>query len=77
MDSVKRIRDHGYKEVMLLGQNVNSYHDEFPLSISLIIRSTSRSVVFPELLQCVAEAVPEMRIRFMSPHPKVSHFCLI
>ena len=61
MDSVRRMRDHGYKEVLLLGQNVNSYCDD----------SRGNIVRFPELLSSIAEIAPEMRIRFMSPHPKV------
>ncbi|KAK8791595.1 hypothetical protein WA588_001599 [Blastocystis sp. NMH] len=60
MDSVRRMRDHGYKEVLLLGQNVNSYCDD----------SRGNIVRFPELLSSIAEIAPEMRIRFMSPHPK-------
>lgn len=62
MDSVRRMRDHGYKEVLLLGQNVNSYCDD----------SRGNIVRFPELLSSIAEIAPEMRIRFMSPHPKIS-----
>ena len=39
------------------------------------IRS-KQGILFPELLQRVAEAAPEMRIRFMSPHPKVIIFII-
>ena len=53
---VRDLRDKGYKEVTLLGQNVNSYKlDDFD---------------FPKLLRRVAEEVPEMRVRFTTSHPK-------
>ena len=51
----------GYKEVTLLGQNVNSYRFERP---------DGEVVTFPMLLRRVAEAVPGMRVRFTTSHPK-------
>ncbi len=58
---VKDLEARGYKEVTLLGQNVNSYAFE----------TESGSVItFPELLRTVARAVPTMRIRFSTSHPK-------
>ena len=56
------LRDRGYKELTLLGQNVNSY--KFPKE------GTDEFILFPELLRKVAEAVPEMRVRFTTSHPK-------
>ena len=53
---VRDLRDRGFKEVTLLGQNVNSYHFE--------------DIDFPTLLRRVAEEVPEMRVRFTTSHPK-------
>ena len=53
---VRDLRDRGFKEVTLLGQNVNSYHFE--------------EKGFPELLRRVAEEVPTMRVRFTTSHPK-------
>ena len=53
---VRDLRDKGYKEVTLLGQNVNSYKFE--------------NIEFPALLRRVAEEVPEMRVRFTTSHPK-------
>lgn len=53
---VKDLHDHGYKEVTLLGQNVNSYQ--------------FNDISFPVLLRRVAESVPDMRIRFTTSHPK-------
>ncbi len=59
---VRDLRDRGYKEVTLLGQNVNSYN-ALPSGEGL-------AVGFPELLRLVAQAVPEMRVRFTTSHPK-------
>lgn len=50
------LRDRGFKELTLLGQNVNSYR--------------CGDTTFPMLLRLVAEAVPEMRVRFTTSHPK-------
>ena len=53
---VRDLSDRGFKEVTLLGQNVNSYN--------------FNGMGFPSLLRTVAEAAPEMRIRFTTSHPK-------
>lgn len=58
---VRDLRDRGYKEVTLLGQNVNSYQAQ---------EGEGRKVLFPDLLRKVAQAVPEMRVRFTTSHPK-------
>jgi tRNA-2-methylthio-N6-dimethylallyladenosine synthase len=50
----------GYKEVTLLGQNVNSYRFE----------SGDETITFPRLLAIVAEHAPGVRIRFTTSHPK-------
>ncbi len=50
----------GYKEVTLLGQNVNSYN----------FKSADGEIKFPQLLETVAEKFPTMRIRFSTSHPK-------
>ena len=60
LNEVLDLRDKGFKEVTLLGQNVNSYRYE----------SDGVTVGFPELLRRVALAVPEMRVRFTTSHPK-------
>ena len=56
LNEAKDLQAKGFKEVTLLGQNVNSY--------------CAGEVRFPQLLALVAEAVPEMRIRFTTSHPK-------
>ena len=58
---VRDLQEKGYKEVTLLGQNVNSYR---------YVASDGREVEFPDLLELVADAVPDMRIRFTTSHPK-------
>ena len=66
---VRDLRDRGYKEVTLLGQNVNSYHlPDNPEIPGIPGRPDSQG--FPALLRAVAEAVPEMRVRFTTSHPK-------
>lgn len=65
VDSILReVRDleaRGYKEVTLLGQNVNSYRAQ-------AVDGTTTD--FAALLRTVARAVPKMRIRFSTSHPK-------
>ena len=51
----------GFKEIILLGQNVNSYNFE---------ESDGRHITFPELLRRVAQRAPSTRIRFTTSHPK-------
>lgn len=55
------LRARGYKEVTLLGQNVNSYN---------YVDAQGGSVNFARLLRMVAGAAPDMRIRFTTSHPK-------
>ena len=64
---VRDLRDRGFKEITLLGQNVNSYrfHPENPASLESL-----GSLEFPSLLRRVAEEAPELRIRFTTSHPK-------
>ena len=61
LSEVRDLAAKGYKEVTLLGQNVNSYR---------FCREDGTQVDFADLLEAVAEAVPEMRVRFTTSHPK-------
>ena len=65
VDSILRevgdLAEKGYKEVTLLGQNVNSYRCQ---------TADGGEVTFPQLLRVVAEAAPQMRVRFTTSHPK-------
>ncbi len=56
------LAERGYKEVTLLGQNVDSFKWENP--------ETGKVVNFAELLIMVAEVSPDMRVRFSTSHPK-------
>lgn len=55
-EEVRQLAEEGYKEITLLGQNVNSYNDE--------------GQRFADLMRIVAEEHTEIRFRFSSPHPK-------
>ena len=63
LNEVKDLEARNFKEVTLLGQNVNSYH-------ALRDDNGGADVTFPQLLAMVAEAVPGMRVRFTTSHPK-------
>ena len=54
--------NQGYREVTLLGQNVDSYKWENP--------ETEQTVNFAELLEMTAKVAPDLRVRFSTSHPK-------
>lgn len=58
LDEVKKLVECGYKEITLLGQNVNSYGNG------------TNDISFPELLRRVAAIEGKFRVRFMTSHPK-------
>lgn len=59
---VADLRSKGFREVTLLGQNVNSYR--------CVNEDTGEVTDFPRLLALVAENAPDMRVRFTTSHPK-------
>lgn len=61
LNEVRDLKRRGYKEVTLLGQNVNSYLHE---------GADGKTVSFPELLRLVAQEADGMRVRFTTSHPK-------
>jgi tRNA-2-methylthio-N6-dimethylallyladenosine synthase len=68
LKEVRDLRDRGFKEVTLLGQNVNSWHlteDSHSLPAG-----RDGEGAFPYLLRLVAREAPNMRIRFTTSHPK-------
>jgi tRNA A37 methylthiotransferase MiaB len=82
VDEVKLLRDQGVKEITLLGQNVNSYHDRGDEAVAEGEHQNSAGFSemfklrggsgtrFADLLDQVSDAAPEIRFRFTSPHPK-------
>ena len=60
LNELKDLQAKNFREVTLLGQNVNSYHFE----------KDGMTIDFPQLLKIVAEAAPEIRFRFTTSHPK-------
>lgn len=60
LNEIRDMQQKGFKEVTLLGQNVNSY----------LYDDSNRKIDFPSLLEIVAQAFPTMRIRFTTSHPK-------
>ena len=71
LSEVRDLHTRGYKEVTLLGQNVNSYCWQ-PAADQIVNGKypNRQSLDFADLLQTVAQAVPDMRIRFTTSHPK-------
>ena len=59
---VRDLKERGYKEVTLLGQNVNSYR--------CVGTQENEMVTFPQLLRTVAHEAYPMRVRFTTSHPK-------
>lgn len=60
LNELRDLRDKGFREATLLGQNVNSY----------LFEDERRTINFSALLSMVAEEAPLMRIRFTTSHPK-------
>lgn len=60
LNEMADLEQKGYKEVTLLGQNVNSYK----------FISNGEEIKFPQLLETVAVKFPSIRIRFSTSHPK-------
>jgi len=58
----QNMHDRGYKEVTLLGQNVDSYKWKNP--------ETKEVVSFAQLMEMVAKVAPDLRVRFSTSHPK-------
>ncbi|MBD5379707.1 MAG: tRNA (N6-isopentenyl adenosine(37)-C2)-methylthiotransferase MiaB [Bacteroides sp.] len=62
LNELTDLQKRGFKEVTLLGQNVNSYN--------FVDTESGKKTGFAELLEMVADTAPEMRVRFTTSHPK-------
>lgn len=77
---IKELSQQGYKEVVLLGQNVNSYNDTSETTelkpaaraegFETVYRVPQVGLDFTGLVDIISKIDPEIRIRFTSPHPK-------
>lgn len=69
IEEAKSLLDQGYKEVTLLGQNVDSYRWNITKK-GEIINKDEEPVSFARLMEMVALVSPDLRIRFSTSHPK-------
>lgn len=69
VQEAKELFENGYREVTLLGQNVNSYRWNITKK-NEIIEPEKPTVSFAELLEMVAQVNPLLRVRFSTSHPK-------
>ena len=60
LDEIKRFADKGYREIILLGQNVNSYGND----------SDDKDMTFARLLEEICKIEGDFLVRFISPHPR-------
>ena len=74
LDEVRNLSENGYKEITLLGQNVDSYlwygggmKKDFSKATPM---QQATATEFPQLLKMVAETFPNMRIRFSTSNPQ-------
>ena len=84
VDEVAMLADSGYKEITLLGQNVNAYNDHSTSSslsrpglqslyaegFGSNVKASQSGTRFVELLDQLSRKAPNVRLRFTSPHPK-------
>ncbi|CAL2036140.1 unnamed protein product [Caenorhabditis brenneri] len=81
VEEVRILRDQGYKQITLLGQNVNSYRDMSSMDFAstssegvpgfkTVYKPKTGGLTFTTLLEKVSDVAPEVRFRFTSPHPK-------
>lgn len=74
LNEVKELYNNGYREVTLLGQNVDSYRwsDDPKIRGKKLIDLKDTDIVFnfANLLEAVAQVAPDLRVRFSTSHPK-------
>lgn len=64
VSDVKKYVEKGYKDILLLGQNVNSYGNDFKYEVE------EERVHFAKLLEAICQVEGEFWLRYVSPHPK-------
>ena len=74
VNEARDLFERGYREVTLLGQNVDSYHFSPPRTssqtLSPDLEGSGTTVSFANLLEMVAQVDPDLRVRFSTSHPK-------
>ncbi|MGW8184676.1 MAG: tRNA (N6-isopentenyl adenosine(37)-C2)-methylthiotransferase MiaB [Candidatus Moraniibacteriota bacterium] len=70
IEEIKSLVKNGYKEITLLGQNVNSYRGELKIKNEKLKISGSQTLNFSDLLKKINEIPGDFWIRFMTSHPK-------
>lgn len=74
LNEIRDLADKGYKEITLLGQNVDSYRWSEDISLRgkklIELSNTDQVFNFANLLEAVAKEAPGVRIRFSTSHPK-------
>jgi tRNA-2-methylthio-N6-dimethylallyladenosine synthase len=72
VNECRELFENGYREVCLLGQNVDSYHQPAKMSDSAeqIIDVYAAEITFARLMELVAQISPLLRVRFSTSHPK-------
>lgn len=70
VDEARELFDNGYRDVTLLGQNVDSYKWKPEESVESLADQQPQTTNFAQLLERVALISPELRVRFSTSHPK-------
>ncbi|TDG95517.1 tRNA (N6-isopentenyl adenosine(37)-C2)-methylthiotransferase MiaB [Cardinium endosymbiont of Culicoides punctatus] len=70
VEEAKKLFDKGYKEITLLGQNVDSYNWTPTNATATTVIHNNQTVHFAKLLAMVADIDPSFRVRFSTSHPK-------
>ncbi|MEP6466236.1 MAG: tRNA (N6-isopentenyl adenosine(37)-C2)-methylthiotransferase MiaB [Parafilimonas sp.] len=70
INEARQLFEQGFKEVTLLGQNVDSYYWTSPINSNSKADFKEEIITFAKLLEMVAQISPELRVRFSTSHPK-------